>query len=334
MRLRHRSLLRWLTVSVLTSATLGAGLAQGPLVAQGKKEPTERVLRRTTIISGNTSGSVPVRIDREVSVDSRNILRRRSGPNPSIEINGRGRFIGVLLTPIPPPENNLEGGLFLAGQYRECGQRACQSRGKVFNYTLPGEFGRDRSRFKLAAGNYLLRLIADGAPSRVKLYLPGLGKGTTHLQPQGPAGSSSKSPVVRMSIEGDMTLHSAGSTYISSGTGIFVTMMFIRGRDLGESRIGECIYNHVPREEIAWGPQCSALVRAGFGPGLMAHHVGRPGKQTFVLFFAGPLRSDTWGFELGSPRGFGLWHLSQGEVTATGAHALFVSFDNVGRPRS
>jgi hypothetical protein len=295
-------------------------------MARNNHGPSKPALRRTTIITGEASASIPVRINERVSVDSRNILRRRNGPNPSIEIHGRGRFIGILLTPVPPVENNLRGGLFLAGQYRECGQRACSSRGNVFNYTLPGSFGKDRSRFKLAAGNYLLRLIADGAPARVKLSLPGLAQGTTHLQPRGPAGTASKSPEVRMSIEGDMNLHSAGSTYKSSGTGMFVTMMFIRGIDMGDSRIGECIYNHVPREEVAWGPQCSALVRAAFGPGLMWHHIGRPGKQTFVLFFAGPLRSDTVGFELGSPRGFGLWHLTQGEVTATGAHALFVSF--------
>lgn len=313
--------MRQRSVSFVCALLLSASLGLPARVEAKDLKPVDPrpELAGVTVVRGSTSGSIPVRLPERASVDVSQRTRRPTGPNAGVEIEGRGRFIGVVIVPDPYTPETYEGGagLLMLGRFMECDRVGCA--GRVINTTS----SLDASRHSLEPGNYRLHLIADESPAKVKIRFSGLG-GRVALSPSDTAAVDLQTPSSALVSDGKH-LWAAGSAYRAGNVGISMTAMWVEAPELRNISFGVCqIQTLAAPPEAIYGPQCSALDQALGSGGLFLNQSYPDDEFILTALFSyhdqgglGPVLSDEFGL--------GVWFLSpQEQIRAIGSTTFFV----------
>lgn len=317
-------LLVWLCTVVPAVPTLArSDGGVGASATIGFRSARRVELGKVNVFSGSHSSSIPVHLPADAVVDTRSVTRRLSGPNPNIEVEGSGRFVGFALVGHPFSRVQERGRFLLAGRFADCSTPGCTPAELPVNYVNGLSPGRDRVRLK--SGNYELFLIADGAPARIRLTFVEGPRGKTVLRPTRTDRIDLRTPTTRFWNDQGQTTWWAGSHFQGGQVGFSVSSLFVSGDDLNGSELGVCQYNRPgpPPEEIAYGPHCSVLSNV-MGSG--AEFVLAPySEDEFILILMLGYHEQGAGLEnADGTRGLGFWFRTPGKVDHFGANAFFV----------
>ena len=222
------------------------------------------------------------------------------------EIQGNGDFVGFDLSPYPvqldagsPPSPEI-GSVLVVGRV-----------GGTVHY-------QSRSAPQVAAGEYLLYLLADGLPARVTFHLGGLD-GALELSPTHPAPFDARVLVPNVTVEADPVIYSAGDGGEVSGPGVGLVLIWLRSQVIADlypgpsGGYGLCRYAGDPLDEtVAYLPGCPLQ---GQPPAIL--HVlspGSPGINFGALYHFYPGR---WGL--------GAWYTSPTLVDDSGAGVFWLT---------
>lgn len=241
--------------STLLLLALAIPLLHAPTSQAKPTEPIE--VRGRTTFTGSRTASIPIHIPRDVVVNSANRYQRLSGPNPSIRIQGAGRFVGVVLVPDPHVPGSEPQWPVVIGQFRECDRPGCDSR-RVHNYLDPDFYG-DKDGLLFPGGDYRAHLITDRARARVTISFSGLS-GQTILRPQHPSPVDLQTPTQALASDG-RNLWSAGSGYDAGSVGFSLSATWVKLESQSQGfNMGVCQiqWPTAPPAE-AYGPHCTYL---------------------------------------------------------------------------
>lgn len=289
-------------------------------------EPTRRVtLGGTTVVEGDQSGFVPVRLPRDARVSIAEDLRRPSGPNPDIRTSGAGRFVGFALVEDPYPEIRNEGRFLMAGRFGDCAEEGCRP-ARVTNVVQP--LNAEGPELTLKKGNYRLYLVADGAPASVKLRLHGLGGRARIAVPAKPVVDL-QSPATRLDVDDHGgRVWSAGSSFQGGQVGFSLSVLTVRTQQYQGMDLGFCQFNALepPPPEVAYGPHCQTLVQA-LGSGAALHFDDEWDRSEFITTasFGYNANENTVGVpNLSGVHGLGAWVRSDNAIDSVSFQGLFV----------
>lgn len=308
---------RLLVCALLLPASVAAMAVDRPATARPQQAGGNEaiVLGRQNVLKGRRSGMVEVVVPRRASLDVHLLPTRRSGPNPSIALQGRGRSIGFALAPVDLP-GDLKEGIVTAARFAGCRSRGCRPSGRIHQFMWPYGIGPGPHRRVLAPGRYRLYLIADHAPARISFRLRGL-RGRTSLRIDSAADVDVRSPKVRVDLRGDRRVLSAGSTYRARGRGFVVSTLWAYGRAFAGGAWGLCSYRAPLRVPggIGYGPGCSAV-----GGGAAGYTSGGAHVRGFSVALIATHERDPAG--LLTRRAVGAWLASPGRTHVVGAQAF------------
>lgn len=289
--------------------------ATQPAQAQPQRFLVQVDMAKTTVITGRTPTAARVRMTEAATLDVKQDLGRESGPNTNVELIGKGRFIGVVITEDPPNPGALT---VLLGRFGRCQKRGCDPRNAIMNVVYPFDSG---TSLVLAPGDYRLYLITDGAPVRVTLnfdsrYL----KGKTVIKPEAPLRMDLGSIRQISPATPTNSYFAAGNSWELASPGLAVSALWLKGSSSAglNAAYGECSYSEEPPtpEPIAYSPQCQAGPPA-MGPAKIKETHEADGY--YVQAVRPWLKAGTFGY--------GFWYASPTPVTSSGSAAAFVSFD-------
>lgn len=246
MRVRRLSVARPLRVlTALTAVVALVPLQPAPAASAAGCDKRPRLggeivtLCRTTVLSGNESGFVRVRIAKDASLSRH------------FEVVGAPLFTGFALTP-DDPERSSSGTFIVAGRMVDSTQRehpfvCCDPEGT------------------LSAGVYRLYLLARG-PAKVTLKIKGLAPGTTSLSPAIPTSVEIKS--LRPTVVGGAApqYYAAGELGKIQSEGLAFAGIWVRTSPVVAVSLGSCLYFGDVPDEVAFAPQCpwAPADRVGF----------------------------------------------------------------------
>lgn len=152
-----------------------AALVAAALVAPAAaRSPLERVtLGGVNVVSGERLTGMPVHIPRPTSIEADPFS------NDDVSYSGPGRIVGLALVEEGVPLRKAHEVVSVRWSF--CGKPGCRpDPSDDTEITTSSDFRG--KRWEIPAGDYMLYLIADGAPVEVTLRLAGLA-GTTSLRP-------------------------------------------------------------------------------------------------------------------------------------------------------
>lgn len=236
---------------------------EAPRVSEGPSGVI--TLAGVNYVGGMTSGYVRVRVPRQASIDLIVRPARKAGPSRDVDISGRGRFAGVMLTTDPPSQLGAGSVLLISGRFGKCRKGGCDPHGEFVNYQWPVYFPHEApQRLNIRAGNYRLYLFADGTPVKARLHLSGLRGGTrARMTHQAPVDI--ETPTEEVAFLDGPSYYSAGAVLESGSNGVALSMLSIEGEaDPVDSSFGACAYTGPrPPTLLAYGPHCLALGMGG-----------------------------------------------------------------------
>ena len=176
-----------------------------------------RELRRINVISTTDSGMVRVHVPRTARWDATSLNQ----PGGDIRIEGRGRYVGLIIT----EDSNKRWPELVgsASHYGGCRSRGCAPTDDALDDTDGGGM--------LSPGKYRFYVVADGAPVKIVLKLDGLS-GRTALRLNEPieANIFSPKPVFHDNIN---TYFSSGVTSLQEGDRYYESLLWVRTTALG-----------------------------------------------------------------------------------------------------
>jgi hypothetical protein len=204
-------------------------------------------LKGVNVLEGDATGYVPVRISKQVSVDSAFL------PNKSVTASGTGRLQALVLRRAgakPTDDALLAAGRFDPGIFcqDECAnpvEGISVIGGKI---TISGE-----GRWQVPAGDYQLYLITDGGPAKVTLRLPEL-EGEQHLSPTVRTSAQTKVLPPRSAAQ-VKNLRVFGDSHRLTNGIIFETHALYYGQH-AYSDLWTCWYTGEPTHPLAFYPGC------------------------------------------------------------------------------
>lgn len=241
-------------------------------------------LTETTVITASHSGYVDV----VLPVDAR--LSPRSSGNPDVQIEGRGRFVGVWLERTSEDyrasQDTLESTRmpsFLGAAQTTYGSAypasTCRS---VPNDTVPVTQDCTTSppaqSILLHEGRYRLRVLADDSPLTITLSLHGLDAGTTSVTPAHRLASTEKSLVQRETAQ-DKVVTFGGSVPVFPANYAWI-LSAAKGRGTGTlDGVSSCSRSDTSEPApFAFGPACPG------GDGSFSQYTVHAGGQTYGHF--------------------------------------------------
>lgn len=266
------------------------------------------VLSKTNVLRGKTTGYTRVSLRTSAVLDYGALapikgkfprLFRKQGPSPSLEVSGRGDFIGIAMT----PDRDGADPLFVSGQFR--GQGTAD---KVVNFTSPF-YGR---RIRLSPGTYRVYLIADGYPAEVRFTFNRGVSGTTRFAPQTVIDSTAQTAADFMRLGEAGAKYSVNEHVVESGRALTAVGMLLvhGGQEVGEG-MGVCIKNLDGAAPGYFGPRCGN----GFDKVFVAEVQGRADTYFITLEDQGVTRG-RWGF--------GGWYAGDARPESVSLHSLTV----------
>lgn len=255
----------WLLPWMLSRSALASGSSAEEMTSSGNRVE----LRAVNTIVGTDSSVMLVRLPEDAY-----LAHQPFGSNPDVEISGRGRLLGVVLTK-EEEEHAFQGPAIFAGLWHACSERGCSSgkkRSLEQQFLNTSEVRERGDRVFLPAGDYRLFLIADGARAVVRLRLHGL-EGSTTLSPSKPADVHLENPEAQISSSPLGVVHAAGRTRRLQGRGLGFALAWSNSPISVYGRRGVCVYRGIPPvpESLAYSPSCggetgaSAVHRDEFG---------------------------------------------------------------------
>ncbi len=200
-----RTLLITSLLLVVMSGQAGAESSTGALAERGA---LPALGYKNVVIGSRTAAVTEVKLPVDAHIDL-------FEPDDDVQVEGPGRFIGIVLIPIPyddlwPRQSTI------IGRFADCSRRGCKS-DSHFLYAN----GED----DLEAGRYRVYLIADGGQVRITFRLSG-PSGKTTITPSGRAFADVKAPRVRHHNIASSNYVYGGATYTAETPGQRLT--FIR----------------------------------------------------------------------------------------------------------
>lgn len=289
-----------------------------PVGAEPRRFRVQVDIAKTTIITGSKPAVARVRLTEAGSLSLRQDLRRKSGPNPSVGLEGKGRFIGVVITDDPPKPGALT---LLLGRFAGCIEVACDPQGDVMNVVYPFDAG---TSLILDPGDYRLYLVTDGAPVRVTLNFDTRSLPDKALiRPEAPVHLDLGNPDERSPATPTRSFYSAGSLWEMTNPGLVISSLWLQmdgsSDDADQPVYGECSYRDAPPvpEPIAYLPQC-----ASSPPAMGAPQISEVEEDAGSLY----VRAVRPWVEAGT-FAYGFWYTSPKPVTSSGSAAAFISFN-------
>lgn len=269
---------------LLAAAVAVPGVAARSVVTGG---PPALALAKTNVLTGTKTGYVRVRVDRAMTLDYGALtmikggfprLFNEAGPSPSVEVRGKGDFIGMAIT----HDRSGAEPLIVTGQFR--GQSDVN---RVVNFSSP-LLGR---QIELKPGTYRIFLIADGTKAEVRFTFD-KGTGTTNLTPAVPTHSAAHSTDSFTKAGEVGVLHAVNEHTIKSERAFAVDMLTVHGGEEVLEGLGVCIK---PRDGLLpvdyYGPRCGN----GGDDVFIAEAQGR--DDTYFMFLQdGDITQGRWGF--------------------------------------
>ena len=238
------------------AATLGVAVLLLALLASSSRVPAAAAgsspLKGQNVISGNRTKLMQVVLPADVDMPTRRLGR-------TVDIAGAGRAAGFALIARRP----VDGVRHLYSVVRAgfCGVEACApgATERASFLFFDGDERTDDATIELPAGDYLLYVIADGAPVTVTLRLPGL-TGQARMRPATVADFEVTEPTVSAHETHSSTVYSNGDSFDMSGPESFsFNALRIQAAAWGGGQIGHCIYDEdPPPAPAAFAPGCPA----------------------------------------------------------------------------
>lgn len=187
------------------------------------------------------------------------VTYEKGADSPDIRVSGAGRMVGVVL--VEESDDVIERTVVWRTLSRFCNAPACTTtEDEQFPWLGAANLapGTDDTVGVVPPGDYILYVVADGAPVRVKLALDGL-TGTRRLHLEKPVDAGVMLPRVRTSEESTKMVYSFGEEVEFSGSsGIAIPMMRFRTGEAHLSRREVCWHSGGPLvpDPLAYGPKC------------------------------------------------------------------------------
>lgn len=271
--------------------------------AQARWRPPK--LAGLTRVHGTGTGWMPVRLPRDVEPFP---APDQGPPPPPITFSGNGRVIGFVMTRVIDGKASADGPALFGWRLGHCTERGCEYRGPgvAYAYSWRPE-DRDGGRQVLPKGRYRLYLIADGAPTRIRIPFPGLD-GETTVRPRRAATADLTALEPLSNEDENGTMYWAGKNAELTGEGFALAMLWMDGEDV-DGQAGSCIYEDrsPPPGDTAYMPPCpTANVTDANFVDADSNEVGYFGPGTL-------------------PLGMGLWRSAE-KVDRAGAITLWLRY--------
>jgi len=262
--------------SLLILALLTAGLYAPSTPATARRLP---VAAGITQLHGDATSWMRVRLPQPVTVSTKPF------DNPLVTVLDGGDIAGVVLKQDVP-----FGGIEVVGMRADlCPQPRCAGEALATTHVVDPAAERHRRRVTLPAGKYLLYLITNGAPTQVRLKLPGL-PGQASFAPTVPARVAFGEPETTSPAPAGPYVYSAEATHNIDGAGIsFLALEFDTERFAGAS-LSSCI--EPDQEEL--DPSDAVACEGGrtAGTGVFTRNDLEGGRK--IVMSMGLLGSDSW----------------------------------------
>lgn len=272
-------------LSVLVAAFGAPAAGARPASTKGPLMPI--TLGKTNILTGAKTGYVQVSVERPMTLDYGALtqikgeftrLFNKGGPSPSVQVRGKGDFIGMAIT---RDRDGVEP-LIVTGQFR-----GHSDVDRVVNFSSP-LLGR---HIELKPGTYRIFLIADGAEAEVR-FIFNKGTGSTNLTPIVPSHSDAHSTNSFTKAGEIGVLHAVNEHTVSSERAFAVDMLAVHGGEEVLEGMGVCIK---PLDGVLpvdyYGPRCGN----GGDDVFIAEAQGR-GETYFMFLQDGSVTKGRWGF--------------------------------------
>jgi hypothetical protein len=238
-----------------------------------------------------------------VNIPDRLVLPLDDAVADLIDIKGEGRATGFVLLSAADSSTgsfSMYGGVVMSG----CEKAACKAprEERAGSIVYAGRTDKDETQVELPAGPYDLYLIADGAPVRVRLRIPGLGGRATY-KPTTEVSKFVTTPdeVVQESSTG--ATYSAGSRIDVKGReAVVLGLLRLRTAAWTTGAVGHCVYaDDPPPSPAAFAPGCPAGSNT-----LVSDTLVNPFPLTHMYLHASAFAT--------GKGGFGVWYVAGGKV--------------------
>ena len=296
-------------VSVLL-AILALGLVpvDGEMAAAAR--PQRLVLGAENTFTASTISGLRVRIPAPASFEA-------GSDSSHIQIEGRGRMTGYVL--VQEGRHILDRVTLMTTISRFCGEPGCNSKDPFFWHggtKVPKDSETGVST--LPSGDYILYVVADGAPVTVTLRFDGLRGPAKRVALKDSVDAGIVLPRVRASVGPTRSVYSFGEEVDFSGpSGIAIPLMRFRTGHAFSNRREVCYYLGGPKvpDPVAYGPRCPAA-DAGVAIQELEHIEDHVVVDGYYSQASGPNR---WGF--------GMNYVVGGEVREADSLFLYIDVD-------
>lgn len=283
-------------------------LVQPAAASRVARQSSAIPLAKTNVITGTKTGYVRVSVDKPMTLDYGALtymkggyprLFRKSGPSPSVEVTGKGDFIGLAIT-----RDRAEAEpLFVSGQFR-----GSTEVDRVVNFSSP-LLGR---YIELAPGTYRVFLISDGKPASVRFTFDRGRSGTRRLQVATSTHSQAHATDSFTRFAAGGTMYAANEHVVKSQRSFAVDMLAVHGGEEVAEGFGVCINDLTGPLPLDYhGPRCGNGGDAVFVAGAK----GR--DDTFFMFLEDhEVTRGRWSF--------GGWYAGDAEPEYVGLHSLTI----------
>lgn len=251
------------------------------------------------VLEGSRTGVIRVRLPFRARISE------TFGPEGDIDIRGDSRLVGFVLV-----QDAVSGG---AGLF------VGRLPGEANNLTFWWAFGTRRDfgpRTTLPAGRYLLYLLSDGEPVRIRLHFDGLIEGRTTLSSLRPARYQLRTPEPRLLAGPSDNVYSAGANGRLRSSGLLFEVLWLVGSGEPYAEVGTCIHRGRADPETGFLPYCPGAEEAGAGgPFIFVP----PENDGFTMATYSLNREGRGAYGLGG------WYESASEVLSAGFLAFWLS---------
>ena len=265
-----------------------------------------RLLKGSNVISGTTTSGMSVVLPRDSSVDVDNLGRY-------VGLTGGGRMSGLILTGSDLKDASRPFLAVLRAGF--CGAPGCtpkKSQRAGFGFFKGSS--SSSGYLTLPAGEYQLYLVADGAPVRATLELPGL-RGRARLTPSRSVVSSITEPALGVGEGPGGTFYSGGESYDVKGLeGFSFNALRLKAEAWGAGEVAHCIYDEAPPEPVAFAPGCPA------GQNFPITDAVVTTIPYTRVYGSGVARNGA------GPMGHGVWYAAAAAVTEAADLSFFIDF--------
>lgn len=276
--------------AILIGLSVVVAVFGAPVAGAGPAGTTAPVLPitlgKSNILTGTQTGYVRVSVERPMTLDYGALtqikgeftrLFSKGGPSPSVQVRGKGEFVGMAIT----KDRDGAEPLIVTGQFR--GQSDMRP---VVNFSSP-LLGR---RIELKRGFYRIFLITDGR-AEIRFTFD-RGAGTTRLTPTVSTNSDAHSTDTFTKAAELGALYAVNEHTITSEEAFAAAMVTVDGGDEVLEAFGACIQpldGDLPVQY--YGPRCGN----GGDEIFIAEAQGRR-PTYFVLVQDGGISKGRWGF--------------------------------------